>query len=370
MGSRKVVAVLAASVIAGFGAVREAGASATDFYGNNFDENVLIPFAQCGPGGNDTLFAITDPNEPGTSAGGVHVIVFSRDSVERCDFCINFTPGDVYPDSFCSILDDFGGCGLTVEPDGSVLGYITVEGNQGGAGPNRACIGEKADQDDGDAFYGNIYYTDLGNNRATGLPAATFDEAGTRDTADVVGSGFESDQEPNGLSQFPLVTPNADELAFWEISFRFLQALEGDQSLATTRVVVWSDTSGNCVNISDNPVPDSSCLGGSQGASPDDGDIDSFDICAENETCTSRSLPPLNRELNVFAIDGFVQGTFPTDGGYFNLQAVQNTGGTPTSNGGRLGETDSPLHLIGITDQEGAINGVPTVRAAFYAPRD
>jgi len=365
MGSRKVVAVLAAAAIAGFGATREAGASATDFYGNNFDENVLVPFAQCGPGSNDTLFAITDPNEPGTTAGALHVVVYNRDSQEACDFCVNFTPGDVYPESFCAVVADICLGALPTEADGSVLGYVTVEGNSGGAGDARTCIGDTADVDDGDAFYGNIYYTDLGNNRATGLPAATFDEVGTRDFLDDPGDGFESNQ-PNGLSQFPLVTPNADEVAFWELSFRFLQALGGVAGDASTRIVIWSDTSGQCENVDGNPIPDSACLGGSRNTA--DGNRTSFDICQENEQCISRGLPDLTREINVFNIDTFVPPSFATDGGYFNLQAVQSD--LPTSNLGFLDDDDDPLNVIGITDQEGQVQGTPAVRAAFYAPRD
>lgn len=337
MGSWRNLAVFATATCVALGAAREAGATASDFYGNNFDENVLVPFAQCGPGGNDTLFAVTNPGVPAWPlATGLHVFVWNRDSIEACDFTVPFTPLDVYPDSFCRILAENcsdTGRALLDNGDGSSVAYITIEGDAGGLDVNV-----------GDALYGSVYYTDLGNNRATGLPAATFDP-----TSPNPGVIFDSVL----LDEFPL-------LGNHQISFRFLQALAGDRNSASTRGIIWSATTGACTNTATaSIVPDSNCLVGT-GASG------SVNYCDEAEVCTSGPRPPVDREVNIFSIDAFVPGVFGTDGGYFNLQS-NIAFGVPQV-GPFLQTTD--VHLIGITDQEATIGGTPAVRAAFYAPRD
>lgn len=335
MGSRRHLAVFTAATLVALGAARQAGATASDFYGNNFDENVLIPFAQCGPGGNDTLWAITNPGEPIFEGGFLHATIFDRDSNVVCDYDVPFTEGDVYPDSFCTAINRECGpnaLAALLQPDGSRVGYIAIEGC---SAPNCA---QGTDVDTGDAFYGNIYYTDLGNNRATGLPAPTFDPTipgGTYDALD--------------LSDFPLDSDTH------EISFRFLQGLNGDASAAQTRVVIWSDTSGNCNNGTID-VPDVNCLVGT-GAAND------VLICDEEEDCSSAGIT-LDREVEIFLADNIVPGGFATDGGYFNLSSLDNEDSDIN------GFQDGDLHLIGITDQEGQVAGTPAVRAAFYAPRD
>lgn len=311
-----------------------AASAQTDFgaaYGGRAGGNALLPWFVAGPADGalrrDTLIAIThdDASLPATGEF-VHIRLFDVNSVEACDICREWTREDMLVEGAYQLATTI--CGSAGQAmldagdganDGRYVGYMTFEASDD---PTCDTIDEEGD------FVPYFYQTQLQNGIAAGFTGPVFEDS--------VSPAHVADFEEYAL-------PGGGELYF-----RLLVGLDtapgapGENGLAETQLVIWSDRSGACGGF-----PDSFCLAGP-------GFGGALRVCDEEENCSSVTIPALGREVNFVSGDSLVPLSFVTNGGWVTM----------------VNPTGAPLNVLGYADN--AANGLGATlnwRTIFPAQR-
>ncbi|MGH7898871.1 MAG: hypothetical protein ACREQQ_13025 [Candidatus Binatia bacterium] len=312
----------------------------TDFgaaYGGRAGGNALLPWFVAGPAADrNTLIAIIHDDTIFPQSGEfLHVILFDVNSIPRCSACVPITENDVYTANALELVNDLCSgtnkaaldAGDGVPNDGVYAGYALFEPSFSPSCLSVNLVGREQD------LVPHFYQVELASGLVAGFDGPVYEFI----------PGI-----PTPIRDFDKYALDTEKYLF----FRILVGLDnapgtpGENDRAQTKLIVWSNTSGNCNLNGGNAEPDAACLSR----------IKATVVCDEEESCTSQAPPLFQKESNIIFADDFVPNSFRTGGGWLAWRSDPTFG--------------TALNVVGYADnQASGLGQTLNWRAIFPAQR-